>query len=88
MYYVQVSSQVPEGEDEASFARHNRALTIESQKSKPNRALVAELMNLSFEMRRNRIISDSIPLFELLTTYPFLKAPEEVVLSICLSSTL
>ena len=76
--------KVPEGEDEGSFARHNRALKVEFQKIKPNRALVAELMKLSFEMRRNRIISESIPLSEILSSYPFLRCPEEVFLLICL----
>ena len=76
--------KVPEEEDEASFARHNRALKVEFQKTKPNCALVAELMKLSFEMRRNRIISESIPLAEILLSYPFLRCPEEVFLLICL----
>ena len=75
--------KVPEGEDEGSFARHNRALKVEFQKTKPNRALVAELMMLLFEMRHNRI-SESIPLAEILLSYPFLRCPEEVFLLICL----
>ena len=76
--------KVSEGEDEASFARHNRALKVEFQKTKPNRALVAELMKLSIEMRCNRIIRESIPLAEILLSYPFLRCPEKIFLLICL----
>ena len=41
---------------------------------------MAELMKLSFEMRHNRIIRESIPLAEILLSYPFLRFPEEVFL--------
>jgi hypothetical protein len=75
-------SQVPEGEDEASFARHNRSLKAEYKKTKPNQAVVSELMKLSYEMRRNDITKEGKPLGELLAQYPFLGTSEEVCMCI------
>lgn len=69
---------MPEGEDDASFARHNHALKGEAKKVKPNRGVVAELMKLSFEMRRNSILSNVKPLKELLSNFPFLNDSEQV----------
>ena len=71
---------IPEGEDSASFKRHNNALKAELKKTKPNRAMVAELMSLSFEMRRNDILGEGRPLYQLLIDYPFLGDYEEVKL--------
>lgn len=71
-------TKVPEGEDSASFARHNNSLKIEAGKGKPKRNIVSELMNISFSMRRNNIIEDPKPLSELLTCFPFLKDCNEV----------
>ena len=62
-----------EGEDMASFARHNSQLKTEARKTKPNRSMVKELMSISFAMRRNNTIEDPKPLNEVLIQYPFLK---------------
>ena len=43
-----------------------------------NKEKVRYLMNLSFEMRRNKIVKEPQPLEELLQKFPFLKHPEEV----------
>ena len=69
---------LPVGEDSTSFARHNRLLLAESVKAKPNRAAVAELMKLSYEMRRNEVVSHPHSLRHLLKEYPFLQDSDEV----------
>lgn len=82
MYYIWLL-QVPDGEDEALFARHNRALKAEQKKVKPNRTVVKELMNMSYEMRRNDILSQGKPLVQLLDDYPFLGHYDEVCAYAC-----
>ena len=42
-----LSFEVPAGEDDVSFQRHNRVLKTEYVKSRPNMHLVSELMNLT-----------------------------------------
>lgn len=64
--------QVPEGEDVASFERHNRCLKLEYKKKKPLMETVGQLMRLSFAMRRNDIMSSSKPISVILSDYPFL----------------
>lgn len=66
------------GEDEKSFARHNKALSTESLKSKPNLQLVEELMNLSYKMRRVDILDNPCDLSSLFEKYPFLKNEKQV----------
>ena len=73
-YYI----QIPEGEDEAAFNRHNSALKGEFKKAKPNKAVVAALMKQSFAMRRNNVLQQARPLNEMLELYPFLSDPDEV----------
>ena len=70
--------KIPEGEDNASFARHNSLLKSEAKKSRPNRCIVSELMGTSFAMRRNNITTEPKQLRELLNCYPFLKDRDEV----------
>lgn len=65
------------GEDEQSFARHNRALQAEFKKSRPNYQVVEELMDLSFQMRHDDI-NNPCNLTTLLQKYPFLKIEDEV----------
>ena len=69
---------LPAGEDATSFARHNRLLLAESVKPKRNRAVVAEAMKLSFEMKRNEIVSHPRSLKLLLKEHPFLQSSDEV----------
>lgn len=47
---------VPAGEDEVSFQRHNRVLKAEFSKSRHNKQIVSELMNVTFPMRRADIL--------------------------------
>ena len=68
----------PSGEDEASFARHNQKLKSEHTKVHPNKAVVQELMRVTFEMRRNDIVNNAKHVAQITEDYPFLKSPEEV----------
>ena len=68
----------PSGEDAASFARHNQKLKSEHTKAHPNKAVVQELMRVTFEMRRHDIINNTKRLTQITEDYPFLKCPDEV----------
>ena len=69
--------QVPPGEDDVSFQRHNRLLSIEYSKTKKNETVVKELMKFSYAMRRNDIIENGHT-FSIIEKYPFLQTPEHV----------
>ena len=69
---------LPVGEDSTLFARHNRLLLAETVKAKPNRASVAELMKLSYEIRKNEVVSNPHSLGVLLNECPFLQDSDEV----------
>lgn len=43
-----------------------------------NRPVIAELMNVPFEMRINDILTDSMPIRDIIKKYPFLKDKYEV----------
>ncbi len=68
----------PSGEDAASFARHNQKLKSEHSKAHPNKAVVQELMKVTFEMRRHDIVNNTKHLTRIMEDYPFLKCPDEV----------
>ena len=70
---------IPAGEDSTSFERHNRTLDFEHQKLKPNAAVVKELMQITFAMRRRDILSAEHA--HDIGKYPFLQSPNHV--SIC-----
>ena len=73
---------IPAGEDATSFERHNRSLDLEYQKAKPNAAVVKELMQITFAMRRRVILSDQNA--HDIQKYPFLQSPEHVSI-LCIS---
>ena len=52
------SLEVPAGEDDVSFQRHNCVLKTEYTKAHRNMHLVSELMNLTFGMRRFDIFNN------------------------------
>ena len=54
------------------------SLIAEANSRQPKRSIVAQLMKMSFEMRRNSIIEEPKPLKQLLQSYPFLKDCNEV----------
>ena len=70
--------KISEGEDNASFARHNSLLKSEAKKPRANRCIVSELMGISCAMRWNNITTEPKQLRELLNCYPFLKESDEV----------
>jgi len=68
---------VPAGEDQISFARHNRLLNIEFSRTKRNETLAKELIKMSYEMRRNDILENGHTI-NVLEKYPFLQTLEHV----------
>lgn len=68
-----LSFEVPAGEDDVSFQRHNRVLKTEYVKSHPNMHLVSELMNLTFAMRRADILNNPCDVNTILEKYPSLQ---------------
>ena len=70
--------ELPTGEDVISFSRHNQHLKAENSKPHPNKAVVQELMKVTFEMRCQDIVNNSRHLKQLLEVYPFLRSPDEV----------
>uniref|UniRef100_A0A1X7T6Y0 Uncharacterized protein n=1 Tax=Amphimedon queenslandica TaxID=400682 RepID=A0A1X7T6Y0_AMPQE len=50
--------KLPVGEDKTSFMRHNKLLKMEYKKVHPNMVIVSEAMILSFEMRRNDMLTN------------------------------
>ena len=73
---------VPQGEDETSFKRHNDAIRAEmAKRGKRNMSVIKELLNISYPMRRHDIKSDSSHVQITLQKYPFLKDPDLVIIS-------
>ncbi len=65
---------IPEGEDDTSFERHNKAIKMEcSKKGKRNMAVIKELVTVSFAMRRRDIRDSSCHVKDILVKYPFFK---------------
>ena len=69
--------EVPAGEDQTSFDRHNRLLAIEFSKTKRNETVAKELMKITYAMRRNDILENGHTI-NLLDKYPFLQTLEHV----------
>ena len=64
---------VPAGEDEVSFQRHNCVLKAEFSKSRHNKQIVSELMNVTFPMRRADILLSPCDINKILEKCPFLQ---------------
>ena len=73
-----IKLDAPPSGDEASFARHNQKLKSEHTKVHPNKAVVQELMRVTFEMRRNDIVNNAKHVAQIMEEYPFLKSPDEI----------
>ena len=73
--------EVPAGEDDVSFERHNHLLKSEWMKQKRNAALVEELMERTFAMRRREILENSCDVKTLFKKYPFMQDPEQVAVA-------
>lgn len=74
---------VPAGEDEISFKRHNKVLIKEKSKSHPNSQVVSDLMEITFSIRRDDIVTISCNITQLLTKYPFLSEENQVLREMC-----
>ena len=72
---------IPEGEDQTSFARHNHRIQLEMKKTRPNLAVINDLISHSFAMRRHDILDNSYDLETVFQKYPFLREPEQVYLA-------
>lgn len=70
--------EIPPGEDETSFKRHNKVLQMEYKKSKPNMAVVTSLMERTYAFRRADILANPSVITEILSKYPFLQNVEQV----------
>ena len=66
------------GEDGVSYERHTKALQAEFKKTNRNNALVLDLMERSFAMRRMEILEKNYSLTALLSRFPFLQEADEV----------
>ena len=70
---------VPDGEDETSFIRHNKLIKSEMAKgNKKNSVVLGDLIKQSFAMRRRDILENSYHVQIILGKYPFLKEPNQV----------
>ena len=70
------------GEDEISFKRHNKVLIKEKSKSHPNSQVVSDLMEKTFSIRRDDIVTNSCNITQLLTKYPFLSEENQVCITV------
>ena len=68
----------PPGEDRVSYERHTKALQAEFKKTNRNNALVSDLMERSFAMRRMEILENNYSLTALLSRFPLLQEADEV----------
>ena len=68
---------IPAGEDENSFERHNQTSKAEYSKANPNTKMVEELMDRTFPMRRQDILSQGHS-YDPVSKYPFLQVASQV----------
>lgn len=72
------SPMPPPGEDSVSFERHTKVLQAEFKKKNRNTAVVNDLMDRSFAIRRSEILEKGYDLPSLFTRFPFLQESEHV----------
>lgn len=71
--------EVPAGEDDISFQRHNNQIKAElSKKGKRNQSIINSLVKQTFSMRRKDITENPCHSSEVLKKYPFLKDVDQV----------
>ena len=78
MPHVPAVPIVVDGEDEASYERHVKLLSLEYKKAKPNKHSVTELMKRTFSFRRRRILAGDLSMEMLLKRYPPLKEYSQI----------
>ena len=69
---------IPKGEDDVSFERHNRILCTEWSKTNRNAMLIKELMDRTFAMRRREIVDNPCDVQSLFKKFPFLQQSDQV----------
>ena len=68
----------PRGENAASLERLRLQIVDEVKKSDKNLSLIGKLMQTTFALRRNEIVSDDPPVDEILERWPALKMESQV----------
>ena len=68
----------PPGEDAVSYECHTKALQVEFKKTNRNCAIITDLMDRSFAMRRVEILENNYSLQILLDGFSFLQEAEQV----------
>ena len=66
------------GEDMISFERHTKALQVEFKRANRNNAVINDLMNRSFALRRAEILEKPHDLASFFNKFPFLQEPDQV----------
>ncbi|KAM9817836.1 sterile alpha motif domain-containing protein 3-like [Syngnathus typhle] len=69
----------PEGHDEEVLEQKREILLCEMKKKKPHLALVNELMNQTFSLRRKEIVEDKPPIQQMLGRWPALFTKQQVL---------
>ena len=77
--------EIPPGEDEHSFSRHNNLIKAELKKANVNRAILNKLADLSFAIRRRDILQNGSSLDAIYSSYPFLKDTNQVYSECCIT---
>ena len=74
-----VKSPVPApGEDAVSYERHVKYLKVEYKKANRNWAIVGDLMERSFALRRQEILENTVSIEHILVRFPFLHEADQV----------
>ena len=74
-----VMSPVPApGEDAVSYERHIKVLQVEYKKANRNQAVVGNLMERSFALRRQEILEKTVSIEHILVRFPFLQQADQV----------
>ncbi|XP_030606898.1 sterile alpha motif domain-containing protein 3-like isoform X2 [Archocentrus centrarchus] len=68
----------PRGEDAVSLDQLRLQMVDEVKKSEKNHSLLTKLMHTTFALRRKEIISDEIPVAEILDRWPALKMESQI----------
>ena len=74
--------QLAPGEDSVSYERHLKHLQMEFLKTHRNPQKIAELMLLTYPLRREEILNKDYSLNKLFEKFPFLQEVEHVSLII------
>lgn len=82
-----VKNYLPENfpsEDDSSHQRHIKVLKLEENKKIRDVNKISQCMMLTFPQRRQKIVTESVSLFEVKEMYPILFDETEVSLCLCI----